>query len=52
MWLEKFEATKTRDARATAVAEEAGWTVVRLWECEVRSDPQAAARRVLDAAPT
>lgn len=49
MWIAKFEATRARDVRATVVAEEAGWTVVRLWECEIRADPGLAARRVLRA---
>ncbi|WP_255245960.1 very short patch repair endonuclease [Mycobacterium persicum] len=49
MWQAKFSATRARDAKATAMAQELGWTVVRLWECEVIEDPQAAARRVLEA---
>lgn len=50
MWRAKFEATKARDERATVLAQEAGWTVVRVWECEVREDPVATAHRVLAAA--
>lgn len=50
MWRAKFEATKARDERANTIAEDAGWTVIRVWECEVRQDPVATARRVLDAA--
>ena len=49
MWQAKFSATSARDARATALAEEQGWTVVRLWECEILEDPEATARRVLAA---
>ncbi|MCV7220104.1 very short patch repair endonuclease [Mycolicibacterium elephantis] len=49
MWQAKFSATRERDARATAIAQEQGWIVVRLWECEVIENPAAAARRVLDA---
>ena len=37
-----------RDRRSTAIAEDLGWTVVRLWECTVRADPQAAALAVLE----
>jgi DNA mismatch endonuclease (patch repair protein) len=47
LWSRKFEATRIRDQRATALAEAAGWRVVRLWECEIRDDPDTAARRVL-----
>ena len=49
LWEAKIRRTQERDERATAVAASAGWTVVRLWECEVRADPDAAARRVLGA---
>jgi DNA mismatch endonuclease (patch repair protein) len=38
---------RERDATATKLAEELGWTVVRVWECEVRADPPAAAAAVL-----
>jgi DNA mismatch endonuclease, patch repair protein len=50
MWQAKFSATRARDAQATILAEQQGWTVVRLWECEVVDDPEAAAQRVLAAA--
>lgn len=49
LWTEKFAATRARDQRATALAEREGWTVVRVWECEVRQAPEAAAARVLAA---
>jgi DNA mismatch endonuclease (patch repair protein) len=39
-----------RDARSTRLAHEQGWSVVRVWECEIRADVAAAVRRVLDAA--
>lgn len=51
LWLQKFGAVRERDVRSTLLAEEAGWIVVRLWECEVREDAQQAAMRVLSAAP-
>jgi DNA mismatch endonuclease (patch repair protein) len=50
LWEEKMRRNKARDARATALAEAAGWRVVRVWECEVRTDPEAAARRLLAVA--
>ncbi|MGY5120545.1 very short patch repair endonuclease [Streptomyces sp. 900105755] len=46
-WAEKIAANKARDRRNTAAAEAAGWTVVRVWECEVRTSPEAAAQRIL-----
>lgn len=51
LWASKFEATRIRDERATDLAENAGWRVVRVWECEILADPEAAARRVLTGAP-
>ncbi len=38
-WAAKFVANKERDARATAELAKAGWTVVTIWECELRKDP-------------
>ncbi len=49
LWEKKFAATKARDERATVVAAEAGWSVVRVWECEVREAHEAVAARVLSA---
>lgn len=47
LWEEKMLRNKERDVRATALTEEAGWRVVRLWECEVVGSPGLAAQRVL-----
>jgi DNA mismatch endonuclease (patch repair protein) len=49
LWREKRVAVASRDAKATQLAEEAGWAVIRLWECEIRDDIDAAVRRVLAA---
>jgi DNA mismatch endonuclease (patch repair protein) len=48
LWEEKMQRNKERDARSTAIAEDLGWHVVRLWECTVRANPQAAANAVLE----
>jgi len=48
LWQQKFESVAERDARSSRLAQEFGWTVVRLWECEVRASPEAAAMRVID----
>lgn len=50
LWQAKLVRNKERDDKATRVAEDAGWIVVRVWECEVREDPGAAVARVLNAA--
>jgi DNA mismatch endonuclease (patch repair protein) len=52
LWVDKINRNRQRDERATHLAELAGWTVVRVWECQVRADPIAAAREVLDHSAT
>ncbi len=47
LWKIKMERVRERDAFATMTAEACGWTVVRVWECEVMANAQAAAWRVL-----
>lgn len=47
LWQAKFQAVKERDERATRLAEEAGWTVERVWECEVRANAASVAARIL-----
>ncbi|WP_236656087.1 very short patch repair endonuclease [Streptacidiphilus jiangxiensis] len=49
-WKQKIETNRERDQRNNAVAEAGGWTVVRLWECQVRRDPTGAAHRVQSVA--
>ncbi len=49
LWEQKFTRTRERDQQATTTAQQAGWAVVRLWECEIRTSPQDAAARVLTA---
>lgn len=48
-WREKLAANRTRDLAANAVLAEAGWTGVRVWECEIRRDPAVAAMKVITA---
>jgi len=48
-WAEKIAANRSRDLRNNDAAQVAGWTVVRVWECEVRRDAVAAALRVAAA---
>jgi DNA mismatch endonuclease (patch repair protein) len=49
LWADKMARNRERDRRSTALAEHAGWTVVRIWECVVRRNPDLAAQAVLDA---
>jgi DNA mismatch endonuclease (patch repair protein) len=48
-WTAKLERNVERDREVTAALEKAGWTVVRLWESEVRANPELAADRVAAA---
>lgn len=46
-WQAKFSANEQRDARTGAALEDAGWTVLTIWECELRRNPTAAVGRVV-----
>lgn len=46
-WQAKFTANEARDTRQTADLEAAGWTVVTVWECELRDDPERAVAGVV-----
>ena len=48
-WLPKLEDNKERDRRQTARLNEAGWTVIRVWEHECRPVDSRIVARVLDA---
>ncbi len=50
LWEEKLAMNRSRDQRNTEAARAAGWTVLRIWECEVRRSPDEAAQRIADAA--
>lgn len=50
LWEAKIRGNRERDQRAVALAEEAGWHVLRIWECDIRRDPSEAALTVLDRA--
>lgn len=45
-WREKLATNRERDQRATRDLTADGWVVLRIWECEVKQDLAAAARRV------
>jgi DNA mismatch endonuclease (patch repair protein) len=38
-WAEKFEVNVARDVRTASSLEAAGWEVITLWECRLRSAP-------------
>lgn len=45
-WLSKIESNIERDRLNTALLEADGWSVLRLWETDIKRDPQAAAELV------
>jgi DNA mismatch endonuclease, patch repair protein len=45
-WRAKIQSNIERDRRNARSLEQEGWTVIRLWESEIKRDPFAAAARV------
>jgi DNA mismatch endonuclease, patch repair protein len=37
-WQDKFDANVERDRRNRAALERAGWTVITVWECDLKAD--------------
>lgn len=48
-WVAKIDYNRARDLEQTKALEDLGWTVLRMWETEVKKDPGAAAEKVLAA---
>ena len=48
LWEEKMCRNAERDVRASQLAQANGFGVIRIWECEVTSDPHQIARKILD----
>lgn len=46
LWEAKMRRNVERDRRADRLAREAGYQVLRVWECEIHSDVAAVARQV------
>lgn len=46
-WEAKFTANRERDVRKVSNLEAAGWTVLTVWECELRNSPYPAVEKVL-----
>lgn len=43
-WAAKFERNRSRDAENQKLLEEAGWRVLTIWECEIKSGAMLAVR--------
>lgn len=46
-WRTKFELNRERDARKVRELEEAGWSVVTVWECELKDAASKTVRRIV-----
>lgn len=46
-WLAKLERNYNRDRRSIAALQEQGWSVMTVWECQLRDIPAATERLVL-----
>lgn len=49
LWAEKLERNAERDVRSTALAQDVGWVVVRVWEHDITGDVSQAVQRVAAA---
>ncbi|MGI8735409.1 MAG: very short patch repair endonuclease [Pyrinomonadaceae bacterium] len=45
-WRQKFKANQEHDRSVTRELRSAGWTVIRLWEHELKKSPASAIRRI------
>jgi DNA mismatch endonuclease (patch repair protein) len=45
-WKEKIDTNRARDRRNNAELAAAGWRIVRIWECEIKQNVDAAADRI------
>ena len=48
-WVAKIEGNRRRDAKNFLLLREAGWRVIRIWEHEVKADPEACLARITRA---
>lgn len=48
-WIAKIRSNVARDRRIKRALQDAGWTVLRLWESDVRASPQRCAGAVVRA---
>ncbi len=47
-WQKKFEGNVGRDVHNQAMLEAGGWTVVIIWECELKAEAEGIVRRLGD----
>ncbi len=47
LWADKMDRNAERDRTSSQLAQDHGWQVLRVWECQIRRDPDAVALQVL-----
>lgn len=45
-WQNKFDGNVERDRRSRAALEAAGWTVITVWECDLKADASGVVDRL------
>lgn len=45
-WVSKIESNKRRDRRVARKLRAEGWSVIRVWECDLRANPEGVVVRV------
>ncbi|MDD2779437.1 MAG: very short patch repair endonuclease [Candidatus Methanomethylophilaceae archaeon] len=45
-WIPKLRRNKERDSEKREALEETGWTVITVWECEIRTEIEAVVGRI------
>lgn len=45
-WISKIKANRNRDRRNNRALGQGGWTVIRVWETDIRDNPEQVASRI------
>lgn len=48
-WQKKIENNKTRDKKVNSTLKKSGWTVIRLWEYDIKYDLEKCIKRIFNA---
>jgi len=48
-WMKKIQSNVNRDEKVNEQLQSEGWTIIRIWEHEVRKKPEDAVKRISDA---
>lgn len=47
-WRKKIEATRKRDKKITIYLRNSGWRVIRIWEHEIKKNPEKAVNKIIN----